>query len=173
MKIKLCLLLTVLLWTSGILQPSESFQNQKEKQQKKEENVSLLRKDLLVPSKKSFPPPKRNIFLRQRKMVAGGEVDPSTGIPIPGQQRSTAQSESVARQKSAAERVQSNVKYIGYVQSGKKVVALIILGGDSYAVQSGDVLDTGLSIGEITPDEMEIFDRGQEAIRIKLEGEKP
>jgi Tfp pilus assembly protein PilP len=65
------------------------------------------------------------------------------------------------------------VKYIGYVQSGKKVVALIILEGNTYAVESGDVLETGLTIGEITPELMEIFERGSEPRKISLEGEKP
>jgi hypothetical protein len=53
------------------------------------------------------------------------------------------------------------------------VVALIILEGNTYAVESGDVLEMGVSIGEITPDYMEINDRGSEPIRINLEGEKP
>ncbi len=66
-----------------------------------------------------------------------------------------------------------NVKYIGYVRSGERVVALILLGSKSYAVESGDILETGLTIGEITPDDIEISSQGSEPQRINLEGEKP
>jgi Tfp pilus assembly protein PilP len=65
------------------------------------------------------------------------------------------------------------VKYIGYVKSGKKVVALILIGSETYAVESGDVLEVGMTIGKITPDDMEIFNQGSEPIRINLEGERP
>ena len=65
------------------------------------------------------------------------------------------------------------MKYIGYVKSGNRVVALVIFEGDTYAVESGDVLEMGLTIGDITPDELEIIDRGSEPVRINLEGEKP
>jgi hypothetical protein len=173
MKTKVCLLLAIFLWTSGMLYPGPSPQNKTEKEQKKEEPTRLLRKDLLTTSKKSFVPPVRNIFTRQRRATGGGEVYGEEDISTPGQNKQTAQQKSSAQQKPPVERVQTSVKYIGYVQSGTRVVALIILGGDSYAVETGDVLETGMSIGEITPDELEIFDRGPEAIRIKLEGEKP
>ena len=75
-------------------------------------------------------------------------------------------------QKMAAEEaVRTNVQYIGYVQSGDRVVALIILEGQTYAVESGDVLEGGVTIGEITPDDLEIMDRGSQPERIRIEGE--
>lgn len=71
------------------------------------------------------------------------------------------------------EEARIDVKYIGYVKSEKRVVALIILEGQTYAVESGDVLEMDVTIGEITPDDMEIIDQGSEPKRINLEGEKP
>jgi Tfp pilus assembly protein PilP len=72
-----------------------------------------------------------------------------------------------------SESLRMNVQYIGYVQSGNKVVALIILEGQTYAVESGDILETGVTIGKITPDDLEIIDSGSEPLRINLEGEEP
>ena len=40
-------------------------------------------------------------------------------------------------------------------------------------IESGDVLEMDVTIGEITPDDMEIISQGSEPKRINLEGEKP
>ncbi len=167
MKTKFCLLLSITLFTSSVLFPGIFFQGKKERDQKKTEQSSLIRKELLSPSKKPLPPIKRNIFTRQRMKAAGGEFSSQEDFQAPERK------ETPLQQKSAVEEVQIAVKYIGYVQSGEKVVALIILGGNTYAVESGDVLETGLTIGEITPEFMEIFERGSEPKKIILEGEKP
>ena len=122
-------------------------------------------------SEKSLASPKRNIFTRQRSSQGVDEFSPlgdfQSPLLKPGQQPTPDQ------EIAAMEANSVNVQYIGYVQSGRRVVALIILEGQTYAVESGDVLETGLTIGEITPDDMEIINRGSEPIRINLEGEKP
>jgi hypothetical protein len=66
-----------------------------------------------------------------------------------------------------------NVTYIGYVNSEERVIALIILDGETYAVESGDLLEGGIHIGEITPDDIEIIGPDTESNKVKLEGEKP
>jgi Tfp pilus assembly protein PilP len=170
LKITFCALVSICFFISGVLYPDISLQNPKKKKQEKNEQISLIRKELLTPSKKYLSPAKRNIFTRQRTAaVENGIALSSRGgdFQTPGQKKSPAQRES------AVEEVQVDVKYIGYVQSGEKVVALIILEGETYAVESGDILETGVSIGEITPDDMEIFERDSEPKRINLEGEKP
>ena len=167
MKTKLYVSVSIFLFASSILYSGIYPQNKKEKKQEKKEQISLVRKELLTPPKKSLSPIKRNIFTRQRTTAVENEISSSGDFQTPGQKKSPAQ------QKSPDEEVRINVKYIGYVQSGTKVVALIILEGETYAVESGDVLETGVSIGEITPDDMEIINLGSEPKRINLEGEKP
>lgn len=138
--------------------------------EKKEQN-SLIRKDLLIPPQKSLPSPKRNIFSKRRASSGANEFSPSGDFPSPRQK--SGQNTSPDQKSAPTEEVRINVLYIGYVQSGNRVVALIILEGQTYAVESGDVLETGLTIGEITPDDMEIMAQSSEPIRINLEGEKP
>ncbi len=167
LKTTFCLLVSICFIAMGVLYPGKLPQNEKEKVQKIKERKSLVMKELLMPPKKSLSPPKRNIFTRQRAGPGPNEFS------RPGDFQSPLQEKSPDQQKSAVEEVQINVKYIGYVQSEKRVVALIILEGQTYAVESGDVLETGVTIGEITPDDMEIIDQGSEPKRINLEGEKP
>ena len=119
--------------------------------------------------KKSLAPPKRNIFTRQRASMGANESSPLGGSQSPGQ--TSRQKISPGQKKAAMEENRINVLYIGYVRSGKRVVALIILEGQTYAVESGDVLETGVTIGEITPDDLEIMSQGSEPRRINLEGE--
>lgn len=142
---------------------------QKGQQQENQERKSLILKELLEPSEKTLPVPKRNIFTRQRGRSAGEEVSPRGDLPITGE--GAIGESSPVQKKAAAEKPRTNVQYIGYVQSGKKVVALIILEGQTYAVESGDVLEMGVTIGEITPDDLEMMDQDNQSERIRLEGE--
>jgi hypothetical protein len=168
LKTAFCLLVWICFIVSSALYSGVYLQKKKEKVQEKKERTSLVRKDLLKSTKEPLPPIKRNIFTRQRMTIpGGGDNSVLEDFRRPGQKQSA------DSQPAEAEQVRIDVKYIGYVQSGEKVVALIILGGNTYAVESGDVLEMGVSIGEITPDDMEIIDRGSEPIRIDLEGEKP
>lgn len=153
----------ICLFTSSFLYPGIPPQDKSQK--------SLILKELLLPSKKSLAPPKRNIFTRQRASSGSNEFSPSVDFQSPGQTRG--QKISPDQEEMAQEGDRISILYIGYVQSGKRVVALIILEGQTYAVESGDVLETGVIIGEITPDDMEIIDQGSEPKRINLEGEKP
>jgi hypothetical protein len=137
--------------------------------QAKEEQKSLIMKDLLKPNKKPLPPPKRNIFTRQRGSSVAEEFSPQENFSSQG--LTTAQKKSPDQKEAAAVETGVNVQYIGYVQSGQRVVALIILGGQTYAVESGDVLESGVTIGEITPADLEITGQGSQPKRIKLEGE--
>ncbi len=166
MKTKFFLLVLVFLFVLSVLYPGILPRDGKEKKQN-----SLIMKELLMQPKKSLAPPKRNIFIKQRANSAANEFSPSGDFQSSVQ--TSGQKISPDQEKSAMEEARINVKYIGYVKSGKRVVALIILEGQIYAVESGDILEMGVTIGEITPDDMEIFDQGSEPKRITLEGEKP
>jgi len=166
LKTSFCLLVFICLFVLSVLYPGIPPQDGKEKRQN-----SLIMKELLIPPKKSLAPPKRNIFTRQRENSGANEFSPSGDFQSAAQ--TSGQNISPDQKKSAMEEARINVKYIGYVKSGKRVVALIILEGQTYAVESGDILEMGLTIGEITPDDMEIFDQGSEPKKINLEGEKP
>lgn len=163
----------VFVFVSSLLYPGPSLQSEKGKSQERQEPKSLIRKELLIQPEKTLSPPKRNIFTRQRTNRAPDEFAAAEDFQLPGQRQLPGQMEQPEQTESPVEEVRADVKYIGYVRSGTRVVALIIFEGEIYAVQSGDILGTGLTIGEITVDDIEIFDRGSEPIRIILEGEKP
>lgn len=131
--------------------------------------TSLVRKDLLEPSKRQLSPPLRNIFTRQRIIPSGerpgffgteGEASPGGTSVRPGSENENTE-------------ISINVKYIGYVNSEERVIALIILDGETYAVESGDLLEGGIHIGEITPDDVEIIGPDSGSNKVKLEGERP
>ncbi len=167
LKTKFCWLVLICLFASGVLYPGVFLQNKKEKVQGKKELKSLIKKELLVPPDKTLPPPKRNIFTRQRASAALDEISPFENI------QTSVRKKLADEQKPAVEEIRTSVKYIGYVKSGERVVALILVAGESYAVESGDILEAGVTIGKVTPDDMEIFDKGPEPRKINLEGERP
>jgi hypothetical protein len=173
METRFCMQAMVFVLVSSLLYPGPSLQTEKGKSQEIHEPKSLIRKELLIRPEKTLSPPKRNIFTRQRSTGAPDESTSAEDFQLPGQRQLPGQMEQPEQAEPPIEEVRADVKYIGYVRSGTKVVALIIFENETYAVQSGDVLGTGLTIGEITADDMEIFDRGPEPIRIVLEGEKP
>jgi Tfp pilus assembly protein PilP len=178
MKTKFCLLKTafcamVFLFAVSLLCPGMQSQDRKEKKQVIKEQKSLVLKQLLVRSKKTLDPPKRNIFTRQRTRSSAEYNSPSGDFQSPEPTLEQIQSPDQENTPMESESLRMNVQYIGYVQSGNKVVALIILEGQTYAVESGDILETGVTIGKITPDDLEIIDSGSEPLRINLEGEEP
>jgi tetratricopeptide (TPR) repeat protein len=50
-----------------------------------------------------------------------------------------------------------NIRYIGYIVSSEKIIALIILDGNILAVEKGEMISKGVKIGEITPEVIEVL----------------
>lgn len=127
------------------------------------EKKSLVRKDLLLKPKKELRPPRRNIFSPKRTELIRPE---SKGVDI---------SQNLQTNPAAAEPKPSppslNLSYIGYIVSGKKIIALIVLEGDILYVEKGDVIGEGIRIGEITPSEMEVIGPGSEKKKYSIQGE--
>jgi len=65
-----------------------------------------------------------------------------------------------------------NIRYIGYVISADKMVALIVFEGNALAVERGELISEGVKIGKITPEEIEIVGSDSQKRRYYLEGEK-
>ena len=169
LRTSFCLLVFMLIVVS-VPCSGMSPQEKSEKAAEKNRQKSLVMKELLRPSKKSLAPPKRNIFTRQRGNPSADSFSASGDFLSPEQ--TPEQGMNPDQKKTVVEEDRFNVKYIGYVRSGERVVALILLGSKSYAVESGDILETGLTIGEITSDDIEISSQDSPPQRINLEGEK-
>lgn len=169
MKTKISLLAFFVLVSGIFLYSDLSQKGDTKESQEQKETGSLIRKELLALQNKKFPSPKRNIFVRQRASVQQNETSPETSgnFQISNSEASSSQQTTLSKD------VAFNLNYIGYVESGDRVVALILLEGEAYTVESGDVLATGITIGEITPNDIEIIDSDSVSKRIKLEGEWP
>ncbi len=168
MKAKAWALVSTILFFTFLVCAETTLEAQEPSPQKIKQ-ASLVRKDLLQPTRKRLLPPQRNIFTRQRIIPSGErpeffgtEGEPSRGgTPI----QPDAKNENTE--------ISINLKYIGYVNSEERVIALIILDGETYAVESGDLLEGGIHIGEITPGDIEIIGPDSESNKVKLEGENP
>ncbi len=176
MRIKFFAQVMVFLFVSGLLFSGIFPQDEKEEVQEKIERKSLIKKDLLRLPERTLSPPKRNIFTRARAQMAADAFGQNEESPLPGERRipgQPGQMDQPEQVESLNNEIRFDVKYIGYVKSGSRVVALIIFENEVYAVEAGDVIGVGLTIGDVTPDDMEIRAGGAEPQRIILEGEKP
>ena len=132
------------------------------KQEPEEKVKSLVRKDLLKIKREDPKLPGRNIFTPQSRRM-NEEVVESFEIS-PGLQEETS---SEARNNSFS----FDLRYIGYINSGQKMVALIIFEGVAIAVQRGEKISEHYIVGEITTDKIVIIGPSGEKKQIPLEGE--
>lgn len=139
-----------------------------EKPQKKKTEIkdqkSLIHKELLLKTKKKLTPPRRNIFSLRR----GGGVETRIVPVIP--QTNSQRAARAAEERSSA--LPMNIRYIGHIRSGNRIVALIIFEGAPLAVEKGEMISEGIQIGDVTPAFIEIV--GPDSVKRKyaLEGEK-
>lgn len=127
---------------------------------------SLIRKDLLLRKKIELGNPVRNIFTLRRS--ARREIQRS---PVELQQNQR-QNSNLANKVEASSSLPVNIRYIGYVISDNKMVALIVFEGNALAVERGELISDGVKIGKITTEEIEIVGSDSQKRRYYLEGEK-
>ncbi|NIO48085.1 MAG: hypothetical protein GTN73_01405 [Candidatus Aminicenantes bacterium] len=127
---------------------------------------SLIRKDLLSREKVELGSTVRNIFTLRRSVSR--EIERNQVILQQNQQ----QHPTLPGTYEASPSLPVNIRYIGYVISDDKMVALIVLEGNALAVERGEVISEGVKIGKITPEEIEIVGSDSQKRRYYLEGEK-
>jgi len=158
----ICFLMGLLFWewtAYGIPQ---------KKTNKEFKHQSLVRIDLLRKKIVKLKPPERNIFKpdkRRSPSVMGGDIGPIQGIPneelpIDGIDRKKAASNSIS------------LRYIGYVGSMEKTVALVIFEGQALAVKKGDMVLDNFKVLNITRKEIEFAGRDSITRKVSLEGEE-
>ncbi len=155
------LFLVVVLWAFVFI-PAE------EPKQKKDQGAgaakSLIRKELLVKKRRELQVPRRNIF--SPRFSERNELPAKRAMP-----EQSAQLPAVASPQ-AVTLLTLNLRYIGYLVQGEKIIALIILEGDVLSVSKGDTVGEGLEVGEITPSELEVVGRGSEKRKFSIEGDE-
>ncbi len=131
---------------------------------RKEEAKSLIRKDLLRTHGTETGVPKRNIFAPRShaspplSLKAQESIGPEAAEKLPGKD-----------EEQPAFNV--NLRYVGYIESPGRMIALIILEGQALAVAEGEVVSEGIKIGKISPTEIEIIMPDSTTRKFSLEGE--
>jgi hypothetical protein len=148
------------------------FARVQEKPQKtelgKDSADSFVRMDLLSAEKKSMPPPKRNIFTVGNASAAeelSPEVLEARMEEIRNNQSTQTQGEELLSS--------LNLRYLGYVLSGRKIVGLIVFEGEALAVVEGDMITDGYTVGRISPEDIEIIGPDSKPEKFSIEGEFP
>jgi hypothetical protein len=130
----------------------------------KEEAKSLIRLDLLRLQRTEARLPKRNIFAPRSHSSPPLSLKGQEGIgPEAAETLSGKQQERPA--------FNVNLRYIGYIESPGRMIALIILEGQALAVAEGEVVSEGIRIGKISPTEIEIIMPDSTNRKFSLEGE--
>ena len=138
-------------------------ENAKKKSDPEKEVKSLIKKDLLFKERKKLGPPRRNIFSTRKSEIRSTKVNPV--LP----EKDTQELKDLI-----AERISSrllNIRYVGYIVSGEKIVALIFFEENVIAVEEGEVIAEGVEVEKITPVEIEIIGPDSKKRKYPLEGE--
>jgi hypothetical protein len=130
----------------------------------------LVRLDLLNLSKEETIPPKRNIFApassAARPAVGAAAASGLAGAPFQAEEEGSS-----LEQEQAPPTLTIDLRYVGFVVSSDRFVALIILEGQAVAVAEGEVVAEGLRIGRITTEEIEVVLPDSSVRKYSLEGE--
>jgi hypothetical protein len=166
MKIKNPAVFILLLFVSSWLGVATG-NNLQEENKKTATKQRLIRKDLLERKAKELTVPRRNIFTPD----AGGgspveyvEMDPGEGPEGFSEQAGILEGE---MQMSSG----LDLRYVGYVSSNEKTIALILFQGLAVAVAKDDMISENIKIINITRETIEII--GPDAIvkKVSIEGE--
>jgi Tfp pilus assembly protein PilP len=139
-----------------------------EEDQSQERNPSFIKIRLLLRDIKKLDFPKRNIFSPQAlRDEMSGLRNPREGVSFLQQSPQTED-----RIESLSPDTTMNLRYIGFVKSGKKIIALVDFEGEETAVEEGDVISEGVTVGKITYQEIIIIGPDSRQMKFSLEGEK-
>jgi len=132
---------------------------------------SLLRKDLLQIRKQDAAPPLRNIFAPRAGSSRPGD-GALPGRPLPAMDFQAADESAEADETAEAPPVITvDLRYIGFIESPRRLVALVIFEGRAVAVVEGDVVGEGIRIGKVTRQQIEVVLPDSSTRTFSLEGE--
>ena len=135
------------------------------------EGKSLLRKDLLQFRKQTAAPPMRNIFAPRAGFSRPGEAG-RPGAPLPAVDYQAADESAATDGTAEAPPVMTvNLLYIGFIESPRRLVALVNFEGRAIAVVEGDVVGEGIRIGKVTRQQIEVVLPDSSTRTFSLEGE--
>ena len=162
-------LVCVLLYLAAGVFAGPPQQKAKAKTKDKRARQSLIRRDLLEREAEPLRPPLRNIFAPRLPGSRSGD----SGARGPGIEGDISDVSAPEQDAAAGEALSAvlDLRYIGYVRSTDRTVAVVIIEGETMAVKPGDLVSEGVTIMKITPEE--IVYQGPDAVSrtVSLEGE--
>jgi len=135
-----------------------------------EQQSSFIRKDLLRQpgAEEDLQPPRRNIFSPRRPGSPGQGRD-FTGVNPTDPSGDTNTEEIDAEEEDVT--VMIDIRYIGYIRSQTRTVALILFEGEAMAVKKGEIIGEDVRIVQITPSEIHYTGPDSLPKTVSLEGE--
>ncbi|HDJ22695.1 MAG TPA: hypothetical protein ENF17_02230 [Candidatus Aminicenantes bacterium] len=127
----------------------------------------------LLPAKKNFEAPVRNIFLPSWRGASSQNVP--EGVSLTSEQGVYPQNKMTLDTPQGESTSSWNItlEYVGYIKSADGVVALLIYQSQPWVVRSGDILDDGSVISAISEEEIEILGPNKEKKIFRFIEEKP
>ncbi|MFB0565578.1 MAG: hypothetical protein ACETWK_07865 [Candidatus Aminicenantaceae bacterium] len=123
---------------------------------------NLIRKNLLFEKSEKLNPPVRNIFSPHNKSISG----------VPFISEEIRVKPNVISSESMEETSEGipEIRYIGYIDSGQKIIGLIIFKDETLAVEEGEIVTGEMKVGRISPKEIEILGPNSKIWKFSLEG---
>jgi hypothetical protein len=134
----------------------------------KDKAESFIRMDLLSSEMKPMPSPRRNIFT-----VGRAGIEDELSQEAIEERMGEIQNSQITQSQGENSFSSLNLRYLGYVRSGRKIVGLIVFQGEALAVVEGDVISEGFAVGHINPEEIEVFGPDSKPVTFSIEGEFP
>jgi hypothetical protein len=136
-----------------------------------EERESLLRMDLLQARPEAAKLPQRNIFAPRTASSRPVDIIPQGG-QRPSSDSPDQDIPTLAEESTATPPVMTvNLRYIGFIESRQRIIALVVFEGRAVAVVEGELVSEGVRIGKITRDEVEVIFPDSTTRAFSLEGE--
>jgi hypothetical protein len=162
-------LLPAAILLAAVLIPAAAPAQKKADAAKKPDPAPLVRVDLLGVPPAEPAAPIRSIFSPGRAIATPEPVPPAEISDAPVEDGAGLETPEGA----SPEQPASDLAYVGYVRSGRKVVALVISGGQALAVAEGEEVVPGLKVEKIGPDRIEVVGPDGKRMSVPVQGEQP
>jgi hypothetical protein len=156
---------------AAVLAAVLAFAQDKVAATKKAPPAPLVRLDLLAAQEAAANPaaPLRDLFSPGRASPASEPVE------MPGDTEASADDEAglEGTEGTAPEPPALDATYIGYIRSGRGIIALIVTGGQAVAVAEGEEIVPGQKVERIAPDRVEVVGPDGKRTSVPIQGEQP
>jgi hypothetical protein len=131
--------------------------------------------DLLERAKSETGLPTRNIFAPRQASAVPATISQGNQSPLPSPNLPSDHPQTAGQGDTEPQAAVFSIdlRYIGFVVSPQKVIALIVFQGQTLAVAEGEVISEGIRVGKITKEQFEVILPDSSKRSFSLEGDEP